>query len=280
PGPYGLLGLRLARKHQARIVVGFHTHFERLTDLYWKRSLGLGKVFRYYLESCNRLLFRHASVVLANSGEMVELARRIGAPSAELMGTTIPRPFIDTPVSPLRDELAVVTFAGRLAAEKNLQAIVAAAEQLPGVDFRIAGDGPERNIIVDAAARLANLDYLGWTPREKMLEVIDATDMLILPSHVESFGTIALEAMTRNRTVLVSASCGITQWPDLSPGLFRIGDGETAADAIARVASLDPAVRRQKAHLGREAAVALNEWTLQHWIDVLTRQMSPHAAHA
>lgn len=279
PGPYGLYGLRLARKHGAKIIVGFHTHFEKLADLYWKRSPGLGKVVRFYLESCNKLLFRYADIVLANSDEMVALADRLGAPASELMGTTIPRPFIDTPVTPLRENLTTVTFAGRLAAEKNLQSIVEAAQALPAIAFRIAGDGPERNIIEAAAARLPNVHYLGWTPRSRMIETIDATDMLILPSSVESFGTIALEAMTRNRTVLVSAACGITQWPALSPGLFRIGDGETAGEAIARVASVDTAVRRQKAQLGRKAAHDLNEWTLRHWIDVLGRTEAARTAH-
>ncbi len=279
PGPYGLYGLRLARKHGAKIIVGFHTHFEKLAELYWRRSIGIGKLFRFYLESCNKLLFRHADIVLANSDDMVALAARLGAPATELMGTTIPRPFIDTPVMPLNERLETVTFAGRLAAEKNLQSIVDAAEALPAIAFRIAGDGPERETIEAAAARLPNLDYLGWMPRSRMLGIIDATDMLILPSHVESFGTIALEAMTRNRTVMVSAACGITQWPALSRGLFRIGDGETAGEAVARVASLDAAVRRQKAQLGRTAAHELNEWTLRHWIDVLGRTETAQTAH-
>lgn len=279
PGPYGLLGLRLARKHGARIVVGFHTHFEKLTDLYWKNRRPLGRVFRFYLESCNRLMFRYADTVLANSDEMQDIARELGARDTELMGTTIPRPFIDTPVTALAETLGTVTFAGRLAAEKNLASIVAAAEALPHIAFRVAGDGPERELVSSAAARLDNFEYIGWQPRQRMLDVIDATDLLVLPSHVESFGTIALEAMTRNRSVLVSPACGITQWPALSPGLFRIASHETLADAIARVASLDPAVRRQKAQMGREAACELNEWTLRHWLDVLGRTEGTRAAH-
>lgn len=279
PGPYGLLGLRLARKHGARIVVGFHTHYEKLTDLYWKDRPGLGRVFRFYLESCNKILFRYGGKVLANSEEMVETARRLGAPAAELMGTTIPRAFIDTAVSELGETLGTVTFAGRLAAEKNLPAIIAAAEALPAIRFRIAGDGPERALVSAAAARLDNLEYLGWQPRERMLDIIDATDLLVLPSHVESFGTIALEAMARNRIVLVSAACGIAQWPALAPALFRIGEHESVATAIDRVASLDPAVRRQKAQAGREAARELNEWTLSHWLDVLGGAEPARAAH-
>lgn len=269
PGPFGMLGLRFARQSDARIVVGFHTHYEKLTDIYWKDQRARGRLFRFYLESCNKLLFRYGAQVLANSDEMVALARRLGAPDAQLMGTTIPRPFIDTPVTPLGDELVTVTFAGRLAAEKNLPAIVAAAQALPGMRFRIVGDGPQRDLVTGAAAQLANLDYLGWQPRERMLQIIDETELLVLPSHVESFGTVALEAMARNRLVCVSAACGITQWPALAQALFRISDDESLAAAITRIARLDPAARQQKAQLGRDAARELNEWTVQHWLDVL-----------
>lgn len=279
PGPYGMFGLRLARKHGARIVIGFHTHYEKLTDLYWKDRRALGRVFRFYLESCNKILFRYGGKVLANSDEMVATARALGATDVGLMGTTVPRPFIDTPLTPLGDELGTVTFAGRLAAEKNLPAIIAAAESLPAIQFRFAGDGPQRDLVSAAAARLENIEYLGWQPRERMIEVLDSTDMLLLPSHVESFGTIALEAMARNRLVLVSAACGITQWPALAPALFRIAEQETIASAIARVAALDPAVRRQKARLGREAACELNDWTLNHWLEVLGGDTSARAAH-
>ncbi len=278
PAPYGLIGLRLARRHGAGVVSGFHTHFEKLTDLYWKDSRVTGRVFRWYLENCHRLLFRYSDRVLANSDEMVDIARQIGAPGAELMGTTISRPFLDEPVTSLNERLGIVSFAGRLAAEKNLESIVAAAEALPDIEFRIYGDGPQRQLVEEAAARLANLHYKGWVARSQMPSLIDETDMLVLPSRVESFGTIALEAMTRSRTVLVSRACGIAQWPDLGKGLFRIAPDETLGEAIARVASLDPALRRQKAQVGREAACALNEWTVNHWLGVLGEAVNEAAA--
>ncbi|MDH3588467.1 MAG: glycosyltransferase [Gammaproteobacteria bacterium] len=271
PAPYGLIGLRLARKHGARVISGFHTHFEKLTSLYWKDKPRTGRLFHWYLENCHRLLFRYSDTVLANSEEMIEIANSIGARNTELMGTTIARPFIDTPVTALRDNIGVVTFAGRLAAEKNLESVIAAAQALPDIQFRIVGTGPQLDLVEEAAARITNLEYAGWVARAQMPEIIDATDMLVLPSRVESFGTIALEAMTRSRTVLVSRECGITQWQDLSPGLFRIAEGEDLAAAIKRVAGLDPALRTLKARRGREAACNLNEWTVNHWLDVLSR---------
>ena len=102
------------------------------------------------------------------------------------------------------------------------------------------------------------------------MALIDEMDALILPSTVESFGTIALEAMARARPVLVSSACGILSWDLLSRGIFRIQEGEHLADALARLRDLDPAIRERKARLGREGAREINQRNLQHWLAVLS----------
>ncbi|NNF67202.1 MAG: glycosyltransferase, partial [Gammaproteobacteria bacterium] len=201
PGPYGFMGLRLARKGRCQITVGFHTNLEKLTELYWQDSPRFGRLSKWYLESGHRRLFRRADTVLTNSESMIDIAREIGANNVEIMGTTIAPAFISQPVSEWDGDLKVITFAGRLAAEKNLESIIAAAETMSQLQFRIAGDGPQQAQVRDAATRIANLQYLGWRPRSEMPALIDDTDLLILPSHVESFGTIALEAMARQRCV-------------------------------------------------------------------------------
>ncbi|MGD9408985.1 MAG: glycosyltransferase, partial [Thiohalocapsa sp.] len=130
PGPFGMLGMVLARRWHARLVVGFHTHFERLAELNDDWVLR-GKVAQAYLNTCNRALFHEGALVLANSQEMVDIARSIGAKRVGLMGTPIPKAFLDTPPQPLRAGVGRVLFAGRLAPEKNLGAVVNAAAALP-----------------------------------------------------------------------------------------------------------------------------------------------------
>ena len=270
PGPFGLLGARLARQRGCGLVVGFHTHFEKIMHLYWSRWFGYLTVS--YFEVLNRYLFRQAGVILANSDEMVSIARERSRKPVELMGTPIPKMFISTPLAPPVSEVKRVLYAGRLAAEKNLPAVIEAAGALPHLQFAIAGDGPCRAEVEAAAASLPNLQYLGWLGREAMLTEIDASDLLVLPSHVESFGTIAMEAMARSRPVLVSAQCGINEWQQLAPGLFRMGQDDSAATAIARVAALDKDILAAKARKAREGAMAVNRWNLEHWLQTLQQQ--------
>lgn len=105
--------------------------------------------------------------------------------------------------------------------------------------------------------------------RARIMALIDSVDALILPSQVESFGTIALEAMARSRTVLVSSACGILSWDLLARGLFPIRDDEHLADALERVREIDPAIRERRARIAREAAVEINRRNLDHWLAVL-----------
>jgi len=99
---------------------------------------------------------------------MIDVARRMGARTVRLMGTPIPKRFLDLPPTPLRPKIERVLFAGRLAPEKNLEAVVEAAERLPDLAFVIAGDGPLRGWLEDRAAELGNLTYVGWAKRRQM----------------------------------------------------------------------------------------------------------------
>ncbi|WP_462320067.1 glycosyltransferase [Halochromatium sp.] len=271
PGPYALFGLLLARRYQARLVVGFHTHFERLAALnnHWRL---FGILAQTYLNNCHRALFKASHLVLANSDEMLDVARSIGATKVGLMGTPIPKHFLDVPVRPLRPRIERVLFAGRLAPEKNLGAVIEAAEAMPQLLFQIAGDGPLRDWVQQEAARLPNLDYVGWVRRQEILPLIDQTDILVLPSTIESFGTIALEAMARGRLVVVSSQCGILSWDQLNRALFQMREEESLSSALTRVCALDQDALERKAELGRAAAREINDRNLRHWLSVLRDQ--------
>lgn len=268
PGPFGMLGMLLARWRRVPLVVGFHTHLERLTELNAHTPV-FGSLARGYLNGCNRLLFRAGALTLANSPDMMRIAQGMGARRAGLMGTPVPKQFLDLPVAPVRSRCERVLFAGRLAPEKNLGVVIAAAERLPGMQFQIAGDGPLRGWVEAQAARLPNLSYIGWVKRARILPLIDGSDVLVLPSTIESFGTIALEAMARGRLVVVSAQCGILSWDLLREGLYEIGVDEDLAATLTRVAALDPAARAQRAALARVAATELTARNLRHWLSVL-----------
>ena len=267
PGPYGLLGAWWSRRLGAKFIVGFHTHFSGVTDLYNNRFL---RTFsRFYFRIADNILFRYGDLVLANSEAMVELAERLGARRVGIMGTLLPRDSLPEPETYVEGDLKRVVFAGRLAPEKRVQTVFEAAQQLPHIQFTVAGDGPLKDEAVRYAQLLPNFEFVGWVSRKQLLEQMDRADVLVLNSVVESFGTVALEAMARGRLALVSKTCGIVEWPGLVESLYQIDDGESLSDAIARIAALTADERTTTAQNARRAALRLNRGSLLHWLDTL-----------
>jgi glycosyltransferase involved in cell wall biosynthesis len=267
-GPFGLAGIEAARRHGAALLAGFHTHMEGLCEMYWNPLVG--GVTRRVMESQNRLLFRFARAVVVNSPHMERPARSLSATPVAVVGTPVDHRFLHTPTTPMGSELGRVLFAGRLAMEKNVLDVVASARRLPEIQFTIAGDGPLRDAIQTAAAERPNLTYAGHVPRSQMPALIDDHDLLVLPSALEAFGTIALEAMARQRLVLVSRHCGILSWPELSAGIYVLDDAEPLDAAIRRIAAVDAPLRERKARQARDAALALNQSAVGQWLELLS----------
>ena len=277
PGVYGFTGAYVAAQKGIPMLTGFHTSFEQLTDLYWRGSIK-GKFFRQYLERTHRYLFNRSSAVLTNSDDMYQLAARMGAPNIEMIGTPIPRLFTQTPVVPYEGGLARVLFAGRLAAEKRIDAILDAARVLPQISFSIAGDGPLREEVENAANTLSNVNYLGWLDRQDLCRHVDGHDALVLPSHFESFGTIALEAMARNRVVIVSKGTGISNWSELSHGFVTLGDNNDLTSTLKHLSEAEPGWRKALADRAFEAATTFNDENLASWERLLLK--TTHQPHA
>jgi glycosyltransferase involved in cell wall biosynthesis len=264
PGVYGMWGAYLAGRWGVPILTGFHTSFEHLTDLYWQGSMK-GRFYRQYLEKSHQYLFGRSSRVLVNSEEMEALARRMGAECVKLIGTPLPAAFTRHPLVPYGGELERVLFAGRLAAEKNIETVIDAAAYHPDIAFSIAGDGPLRSVVEDAARKLPNVTYLGWLDRDALRDEVDRHHALVLPSHFESFGTIALEAMSRRRVVIVSPGTGISDWSELAPGFVRMTSDESLANTFAKVRNMGPDRRSELAQRAHDVAHAFNDRNVEGW---------------
>ena len=266
PGLYGLLGLGIATRRRIRLCFAYHSQYTEMAGLYWETWLG--RVYQSVLELLDRLMFRTSAVVVAHNAALVEAVREERGGDVRLVGTPIPKSFLEPP-APLGGELRSVAYVGRLAPEKDVGAVLDAARELPDITFRIAGDGPLRTGVEQLAAELDNVEYLGWLEREDVRDLLDDSDLLVLPSRLETFGTAALEAMARQRIVLVSHQCGIVHWDRLAAGLFRIEAEETVTDALRRIERAPAAEWRERARLARAAAENINEITIAHWIETI-----------
>ena len=271
PGPFGLLGLSLAKRFGCSFLSAFHTQFEELSRLYWNPLSR--RVANGYLTLTNSVLCRHSRSVMVHNRALIETVERLGARQTDVMGTPLAPCFLDVPRLAHRASLRHVLFAGRLAPEKNVADVVAAARQLPHIQFSIAGDGPLRRKLERQARDLPNVQFWGWLSRPELRALMDECDLLVLPSALETFGTIALEAMARGRPALVAEGAGIHDWPKLRDGLLVQQCGENVEAALRRVATLSADDWRMRGERARRAAERLNEDTVEQWIALARRHI-------
>jgi glycogen synthase len=135
-----------------------------------------------------------------------------------------------------------VLFAGRLAPQKGVSTLVAAAGLLkhPSAQVLLVGDGPERKALEKEAKRIRVGDrfhFVGFVAHERLPAAMAHADLLVLPSIYEELGTVLLEAMQAALPIVASNIGGI---PDVIEDgvnglLVSPGEPEALARAIDRL---------------------------------------------
>ncbi len=111
-------------------------------------------------------------------------------------------------------EELVVTSLSRLRPEKNFEASIDAVRLLlarfPRLRLVIVGDGPAEATVRRHAEPLGGAVILTGH-RDDTMAVLDATDVLIHPSHFDAFPTALLEAMAASVPVVATATGGMLE---------------------------------------------------------------------
>lgn len=172
-------------------------------------------------------------------------------------------------------ELAAV---GRLVPKKGFDVLLRAMADLvrEGLDvrLRLAGDGPERQRLLELARSLGLGDrvrFAGW--QWDIAAFLEGASLFVLPSLDEPFGIVIIEAMARGLPIVSTATQGPREILGEREGwLVEPGDAEELADAI-RGALRDPAECRLRAGraLARFGAEFAEAAVLPKLIDIYVR---------
>jgi glycosyltransferase involved in cell wall biosynthesis len=99
-----------------------------------------------------------------------------------------------------------VLFVGRLAKQKGLDYLIAAAKELPDVKFILAGKGEEEKRLKSIAPQ--NVEFLGFVSQEKLIKLYAKAQIFCLPSIGEGFGLVLLEAMASGCAIISTIDIG------------------------------------------------------------------------
>jgi glycosyltransferase involved in cell wall biosynthesis len=129
-----------------------------------------------------------------------------------------------------------VIFVGRLDPVKGvplvLEAFAAMRAKHPDAQLSIVGDGPSRTELEAHAKRLGLGDetqFLGYRASEEVPALLEAADMLLLPSFAEGVPVVFMEAMASNIPVIASRVAGVGELVEDGVAGYTIpaGDLET-----------------------------------------------------
>jgi glycosyltransferase involved in cell wall biosynthesis len=160
-----------------------------------------------------------------------------------------------------------VAYAGRMTVEKGVDTLIEAARGLPGIEFRLAGEGP----ILDrlSSERPANATFLGFLDRDQMSSLYRHARCLVVSSRWFEMSPLVIpEAMAHGVPVIASRIGGLPELVEdgVTGLLFTPGNAADLAGKISVLVQDSDLCRR----LGRAAwnKVACSD-TQDHYFDRL-----------
>ena len=273
-----------ANNRRAVLTLGLAAHLARV-PLFWhiKQDLDRGRLDALAMRLMTRAVACSRDVQRAFQQRHPAHADRIG-----YVPNGIPLEKFSRPGPDLRSELGippearVVGLVGSITPRKGVDLFVEAALRLardfPDAHFLLAGDAPEayqdfkRTMLAQARSLIdgGRFHAPGWIA--DMPAFYRTLDVLALPSRIEGFGLVIIEAAAAGVPAVRSASGGHTETTlDGETGfVVPIDDLDALTDRLARLLA-DDVLRKRMGEAAR--AYALAHFSLDHFVDALTEAL-------
>ena len=214
-GPYGILGQRFAKRHGIPSTGYYHTDFRRYLEIYGARMIPLigKKLGTLSAWIMNALAYAGTVEMFVQSAEYIGEIGRFHRGAATVVPSGV-NTGLFTPPDPstarggrLRDKYLgahdhLAVFVGRVAAEKNLQAIMrhVAVFQERNIGVVFVGDGP----FADEVRASSDIPVTGYLFKDDLADAYRSADLFLFPSLTDTYGMVLLEAMGTGLPIVCS----------------------------------------------------------------------------
>ncbi|MDQ0245968.1 glycosyltransferase involved in cell wall biosynthesis [Bacillus fengqiuensis] len=213
PFNMGLCGLHYAKKMNIPIVGSYHTDFDQYLkyyDLEFLSSL-LWKYMNWF--------HRSLRCIFVPSPSTKEHLQPHGFTNVSIwsrgVDTALFHPYYDRFDVRIKYNIKrpyILTYAGRLAPEKNLDLLMKIARSLPAhikhqTHWLIVGDGPLKEELQKKA--LEHMTFTGFLNKEQLANIYAASDLFVFPSATETFGNVVLESLAAGTPAIAANAGGV-----------------------------------------------------------------------
>ncbi len=171
--------------------------------------------------------------------------------------------------------------AGRLIEMKGFDRLIEAMAALPEFDLRLVGAGRDSGRLSRLAGELPNVELLGLRSPPELAQLYRGARAVVVPSlFPETFGYVAVEAMSVGTPAIVSSIGALPELIDASGGGIVFGSQRELVEAMRRLGE-DDDLRSELGARGREGAETV--WSedahLNGYLELVERSSSsPRAA--
>lgn len=265
PFSLGLLALQQAKQKKIPLVHTYHTLFTQYVHyLPFFQNLGVAMTKRSSRNYCNR-----CQLVITPSQAMADELISYGVKtSIQVIPTGVDMDLTQKgnaqlirEENHLPPEVEIVSYAGRLAKEKNLEFLIKVFHKIsverPQVHFLIIGDGPQKKYLKKFANQLGlanRITFTGYVDKATLASWYKATDVFAFPSVTETQGLVVLEAMAMGKPVVAVNAMGVSDIIRENKGGFASGlHVEEFSSHVLRLLS-DDTLRSRKAQEAKKQA--------------------------
>jgi phosphatidylinositol alpha 1,6-mannosyltransferase len=220
PSEVGMLGLMLAKEMGLPLAASWHTnvheYLARRSDwfvkLLPKQSMVTERTIEDVTLAATAKFYSMAQVLYAPNAELCALLERTTHRTCHLMPRGVDAELFH-PAKRQRDDADrdhVLGFVGRISVEKNVALLAQVQEELEASGYKnfrflIVGHGGDEAWLRE---RMPRAEFTGVLRGEALSTAYANMDLLVFPSHTDTFGNVVLEAMASGVPAIVTPDGG------------------------------------------------------------------------
>ncbi|MCS4541081.1 MAG: glycosyltransferase family 4 protein [Euryarchaeota archaeon] len=187
-----------AQEAEVPYVLTCHTFYPYKS---WKNLL-----FKYFLK---KALSKAKGIIATNNFVKEGLNREYNVEAEVIPNGVTLKEFYRSKSEPF------ILFVGRLSPEKGLRVLVKAFDAIckkrNDVNLKIVGDGPLKLELIEYSKKNPQIEICGYITKDELRNLYSRCSFLVLPSVIEDFGVVLLEAQASSKPVISTNAGGISE---------------------------------------------------------------------